>query len=324
VQKIKEGFMGNKKGFHHIKGISITVITDNYYDSLRPDPPCGRRFRTSPDKPIHAEHGLSFYIDVVSKGRVHNFMFDYGIDPAGIINNMKVIGLNPAKIEAMVLSHGHFDHWGGLMDLLSCIETNNPGQEIPFFVGKNCFSHRFSVRPGSKDLIDLGELKKETIEQSGMFRVIEAEEPEEILKGVYITGRIERTTEYEKVPDNLLVERGGRIEQDYFDEELAVFSVLENKGLVIISGCAHAGIVNTVRYIKQLTGIKKVHAIIGGFHLINAPTDFIKRTIYDIKEVEPDYIIPMHCTGFEAIVSFAHTMPDKFILNTAGTTYTFS
>jgi len=316
--------MGNKEDFHQSQGISITVVTDNYYDALRPDHPCGKRFRTTPDQSIHAEHGLSFFVEVLSEGKSHNFMFDYGIDPSGVINNIKIIGLNLSMLEAMALSHGHFDHWGGLRGLLSLIDTSNHGKEIPFFVGKNCFSRRFSIRPGSKDLIDLGKLKREDIEKAGRFRVIESDKPEEIVRGVYTTGRIKRTTDYEKVPSNLLVEREGKIKQDYFDEELALFTVLKNKGLVIISGCAHAGIVNTVRHIERLTGLDKVYGIIGGFHLINAPDDTIKRTIADIKAINPTYIVPTHCTGFEAIVCFAKEMPEQFILNTAGTTYTFS
>jgi 7,8-dihydropterin-6-yl-methyl-4-(beta-D-ribofuranosyl)aminobenzene 5'-phosphate synthase len=250
-------------------------------------------------------------------------MFDYGIDPSGIINNMQVIGLAPYRVETLALSHGHFDHWCGLEGILAYIEANNPGRQIPLFVGKGCFSHRLSIRPGTKDLTDLGELRRETIEQTGRFKAIETEGPEEVVHGIYTTGRIERTTSYEKVPDNLLVERDGVIGQDHFDEDMALFGIVKGKGLVIISGCAHAGIVNTIRHIQKITAVEKVHAIIGGFHLVGAPYDVVERTIEDIGSIGPDYIIPAHCTGFYAIARFAQMLPDRFVLNTAGTTYRF-
>jgi 7,8-dihydropterin-6-yl-methyl-4-(beta-D-ribofuranosyl)aminobenzene 5'-phosphate synthase len=97
----------------------------------------------------------------------------------------------------------------------------------------------------------------------------------------------------------------------------------KKKGLVILSGCAHTGIVNTVKHAQTISGIKKVHAVIGGFHLINAKPDIIEKTISDIRAIAPDYVIPGHCTGSEAITHLAHVMPGQFILNTAGTRYEF-
>jgi 7,8-dihydropterin-6-yl-methyl-4-(beta-D-ribofuranosyl)aminobenzene 5'-phosphate synthase len=97
----------------------------------------------------------------------------------------------------------------------------------------------------------------------------------------------------------------------------------KGKGLVVLSGCAHAGIVNTVKHAQKITGVGKVHAIMGGFHLTGAKEELIQRTISDIKTMAPDYIIPMHCIGFEALVAFAKEMPDQFILNTSGTQYIF-
>ena len=117
--------------------------------------------------------------------------------------------------------------------------------------------------------------------------------------------------------------RGESIEQDDFHGEQSVVCNVREKGLVVISGCAHAGIINTVRHAQKITGIDKIHAVIGGFHLVNAPTEIIWRTIADMQEIAPDYIIPMHCTGFEAITAFREAMPDQFILNTAGTRYSF-
>ena len=99
---------------------------------------------------------------------------------------------------------------------------------------------------------------------------------------------------------------------------------LKGKGLVVLSGCAHAGIVNTVKQSQKCAGIQKIHAVLGGFHLINAKPEIIQRTVSDIKAMKPDYVVPTHCTGFEAILAFAKEMPGEFNLNTAGTQYTFT
>jgi 7,8-dihydropterin-6-yl-methyl-4-(beta-D-ribofuranosyl)aminobenzene 5'-phosphate synthase len=308
-----------RTGFLAVDRLSLTVVTDNYYDALRPDPPIGKRFRAFPGASIHAEHGFSCHLETVSNGESHFFMFDYGLDSLGIINNMALLGIDPGMVDAFGLSHGHFDHWSGLLAMLG---RASPG--IHLYVGEEVFARRFSRRPGSDDLIDLGRLEKEGIERQGIAEIVEAREPVEVIPGCYLTGKIERVTDYEQGSPNLIIQRGGTFEQDYFPGEQAVVCNVKGKGLVILSGCAHAGIVNTVKHAQHLTGIEEVHAVIGGFHLINAAPDRIEKTVSDMKHIAPDYIIPAHCTGFEAIALVASEMSEQFILNTAGTRYVFS
>ncbi len=126
------------------------------------------------------------------------------------------------------------------------------------------------------------------------------------------------------MPDTFKIERSGRIEHDLFDGEQALAFILRRRGLVILSGCAHAGIVNTVLRAQTVTGAGRVHAMIGGFHLVSAPRETIEATVSDIKALTPDYVVPAHCTGFEAMLRFRQEeMPEQFLLNTAGTTYRF-
>jgi len=131
-------------------------------------------------------------------------------------------------------------------------------------------------------------------------------------------------TEYEKGEPNFLLKRGDKIEHDDLIGEQSLVFNAKGKGLVVLSGCAHRGIVNTVKHAQKMTGVEKVHAVIGGFHLTRAKPGLIQRTIADIKAIGPDYIVPTHCTGFEAITAFAKEMPEQFILNTAGTKYIFT
>jgi 7,8-dihydropterin-6-yl-methyl-4-(beta-D-ribofuranosyl)aminobenzene 5'-phosphate synthase len=220
------------------------------------------------------------------------------------------------------LSHGHFDHWTGAIEILKQnMDSKAPGRQI--YVGEEAFSHRYSRRMGTDELMDIGQLDRQYVQECGV-RVTEVNTPRQIIPGCYSTGKIERVTEYERVPPGLLVERDGKIEPDDFRGEQALFFSIAGKGLVVLSGCAHAGIVNTVKWAQRVSGTEKVHAVLGGFHLINAKPEIVQNTVADIKEIGPDFIAPAHCTGFEAIVAFSQAMPREFILNTAGTRYTFS
>jgi 7,8-dihydropterin-6-yl-methyl-4-(beta-D-ribofuranosyl)aminobenzene 5'-phosphate synthase len=195
-------------------------------------------------------------------------------------------------------------------------------KDTPFYVGEEAFLRRFTVRTGTNEAVDLGQLKAADIEAQGV-KVEEVRHPTQIIPGAYCTGNIERVTGYEKVPPTLLVQRNDKPEPDDFRGEQALFFSVKGKGLVVLSGCAHAGIVNTVKQAKTTAETEKVHAILGGFHLINADPEIIRQTVSDIQAMQPDVIVPAHCTGFEATVALWQGMPDAFILNTAGTQYTF-
>jgi 7,8-dihydropterin-6-yl-methyl-4-(beta-D-ribofuranosyl)aminobenzene 5'-phosphate synthase len=301
--------------------VTVWVLADNYYDALRPDSKITKRYRVVPGKSIHAEHGLAYYIETVIDGKTSACMFDYGLDPVGVMNNVTMLGLDLGKANAFSLSHGHFDHFMGAVSILKQNQSRI-ARGTPFYVGEEGFAHRYSLRPGATKPSDLGQLKKEDIEALGL-KIVEVKKPLQIIPGANFTGNIERVTAYEKVPPSLLIKRGEKPEPDDFRGEQAIFFNVKGKGLVLLSGCAHAGIVNTAKHAQKVAGTDKIHAVMGGFHLINAKPEVIQKTVADIKKMKPDYIVPTHCTGFEAIVAFSKEMPNEFIINTAGTKYTF-
>ena len=294
--------------------ITITIITDNYHETTRPSYKIANRYTGY----LYAEHGLACHIETVVDGRSHSLLFDFGPTFPGLSRNMDRLKIDFDKLEALGLSHGHHDHFGGLVELLKSQREKIP-KGIPLYVGEETFAERFTKTP---DGVRKGpQLKKEEIEGLGFVKVVEIKDPTPIVSGAYFTGRIEKVTDYEKVDPERLVKRGDNFEQENFIGEQSVVLNLKGKGLVVLSGCAHVGIVNTVKHAQRMTGVGKVHAIMGGFHLTGAKEELIRRTVADIKAMAPDYIMPMHCTGFEAIVAFAKEMPDQFILNTAGTRY---
>jgi 7,8-dihydropterin-6-yl-methyl-4-(beta-D-ribofuranosyl)aminobenzene 5'-phosphate synthase len=164
-------------------------------------------------------------------------------------------------------------------------------------------------------------LKREDIEEIDLVKIIEVKVPTQIVPGAYLIGEINQVTDYEKIAPVFLTKRGDQIVQDDFIGEQAIVFYVKSRGLVVLSGCAHRGIVNTIRQAQKITGIEKVHAVIGGFHLTGAKEELIQKTITDIKAIHPDFIIPFHCTGFEAVTAFSREMPEQFILNTSGTRY---
>ena len=319
---------GNAEAYNAVKipeaeKIVITIITDNYCDALRADYKIAQRYFSKPADPIyrmalHSEHGLACHIEAVVDGRPHSLLFDYGVDFQGVSRNMELLNIDFKALEALGLSHGHFDHSGALVALLKSQKEKFP-KGICLYTGEGVFSERFLKLPNG--LYNINVLKKEDIEALGFVKVIEIRDPSPIVSGAYLTGKIERVTEYEKGAPNLLVKKGGRLETDDFTGEQSLVLNARGKGLVVLSGCAHAGIVNTLKHAQKITGIEKIHAVIGGFHLTGAKPEVIQRTLADIKAINPDYIVPLHCTGHEAMTVFENEMPSQFILNTAGTRY---
>lgn len=308
-----------------IEKLTITVITDNYYDCLRlPDRIAKRTNIVVPGLTLHAEHGLIYYIETVLNGKTNTFMFDFGWDFQGVSRNLQLLGIDLSKIDALGVSHGHLDHFGNLLMFLKAnkaIVKNG----IPLYVGGEVFSRRYVKFPPVfgpvAGLNDLGQLNRDDLEGTKMVKIIEIKEPTSIVPGAYLTGDIERVTDYEKGSPILLIKRGGNLVKDLFPGEQSVVFNVKGKGLVVLSSCAHAGIVNTVKHAQKMTGIDKVHAVMGGFHLTNAPPAIIQKTVAGIKAISPDFIAPMHCSGWEAITSFQREMPKQFILNMAGTRY---
>lgn len=315
-------FAEEKTKMNEVDKVTVWVLADNYYDALRPDSKITKRFRATPGKSMHAEHGLAYYIETVINGKTSSCMFDYGLDPVGVMNNITLLGLDLGKTNAFCLSHGHFDHYSSAINILKQNQSRISGG-TPFYVGEEAFARRYNLRPGRTEPDDLGQLRKEEIEALGL-RVVEVKTILEVIPGAYFTGNIERVTAYEKVPPTLTINREEKTVSDDFRGEQALVFNVKGKGLVVLSGCAHAGIVNTVKHAKKIAGTDKVHAVMGGCHLVNAKPEIINNTVADIKAMKPDYMIPTHCTGFEAMVAFSKEMPNEFIMNTAGTQFIFT
>lgn len=310
-----------KHGLKEVDGIEITTLMDNYVDVLLRNspgvtrPPLAIRGNLPTDT-LLAEHGLSLLVTVTKGSESRSILFDCGYSKVGVPHNIGILEIELQKIEAIVISHGHMDHTGALYPVVESL-----GRSIPLILHPDAFvSPRYFGLDDGRKLMFPHTIIKDDMESKGI-EVIERRNPSLLADSmIAVTGEVERVTDFEKGLPNAFVERDGTLEHDKILDDQALVVKLRKKGLVIISGCSHAGIVNTISYAKKITGIGKIYAVLGGFHLQGPIFEpIIEKTIAEFKKIKPERIIPMHCTGWEAIKKFSDGFPSSFILNSVGT-----
>jgi len=270
---------------------------------------------------ILAEHGFSALVKTTLEGKTHTLLFDFGFSEDGAAKNAATLGLDMREVEAAALSHGHSDHTGAMAVFGLAIGKKN----LPLIVHPSAFKSPRYLKWGEDFKINFPKLTREMIQAAG-FAVVEAEKPYPMLDDtILFLGGIPHRTDFEKGFPIAYCQKDGKEVRDAIEDDTSVVMNLKNKGLVILSGCAHAGIVNTVQCAMEVTGIDRVHAVMGGFHLSGPLFEpIIERTTQELQKFQPKYIIPTHCTGRKAIMAMEKQMPDQFILNMAGTKLTFA
>ena len=264
-----------------------------------------------------AEHGFSMLIRVLNEGESHSILFDTGSSPDGVVENSARMGLDLNEVECIVLSHGHYDHWGGLLFALKAIAKVN----LPVIIHGDMFKTRGTTNQN-------GTVRKypefPSQEQLRQTRLIETKEPFEVADGiVLVTGEVPRETSFEKGYSQHRVLINGSWQPDpwIWDDRALVINV-KGKGLVVLSGCAHAGIINTIAYAQKITGIMNVYAVMGGFHLSGKENEkIIEPTVRELRQINPKLVVPSHCTGWRAMCTMANAMPGAFVWNSVGNLY---
>jgi 7,8-dihydropterin-6-yl-methyl-4-(beta-D-ribofuranosyl)aminobenzene 5'-phosphate synthase len=313
--------------------IVITTLVDNSYDGLMGDvgparrTGMGRTPRVDAEQfeggttvaGLVAEHGFSALVTVRRNDRSHTVLFDTGVSPEGMAGNIERLGIDSADIEAVILSHGHFDHAGGFPGLVRLRRRAG----LPITLHPLVWTRRRAAFPG-QDPWELPTLSRRAIEAEG-FTVIERRQPSVVLDGsVLVTGEVDRTTEFEMGMPYHEAFHGDRWEPDplILDDQALVVHV-RDQGLVVLTGCGHAGAVNIARHAMRLTGVDRLHALLGGFHLTGPAFEpIIEPTVAALGELGPGLIVPAHCTGWRAQHRLAAALPDSFVPNAVGTSFT--
>lgn len=242
-----------------------------------------------------AKQGLSFFVEAVTSNGEISIMMDTGPSSEVLLHNVDMMDINLRETEVIVLSHGHYDHVGGLIEVLKCI-----GKRVPVVVHPKIFNPKFKVKPV---LMFRGvPFTPFDVEIAGGV-LLYAGNPVTISQGITTTGEVERTLSLESVEGFWTVDDGRFVKDVMLDDQALVIDV-EGKGLVVVTGCAHSGVVNTVRHVKKITGTDEVYAVLGGFHLAGADDDRIEATIRELEKLNLKFIGPCHCTGSKVVKRF--------------------
>jgi 7,8-dihydropterin-6-yl-methyl-4-(beta-D-ribofuranosyl)aminobenzene 5'-phosphate synthase len=287
-----------------------------------------------PHTTLTGEWGLSMHAESRRGAERRNILVDFGYTSETLLNNMSILKIDPASLDALVLSHGHYDHFGGMVGFLSANKSKLK-KDLSFFIGgEDCFCTRENA------LGQFGALDRKAILDANLSLMM-AEGPAIVADHAFTTGKIAQVSSEkplratrEKVgiangfgcfPDRMSPAKNtGSFIPDDFEHEISTNFVVKDKGLVVLTSCSHRGIINTIRQAQAASGLQKVHAVIGGFHIV-PPLDetYIREIVATLKEIDPDYVIPGHCSG-ERFYDLARAeLGDKVIHSAVGTRFVF-
>jgi len=331
-----------------IDALAVRVVIDSFQFAVAPSRSLegveiqhfgwGIRKDSPPGRTLVSEFGLAMHVETRRGTQTRSTLVDFGFTPDALINNTELLGIDPSVLDALVLSHGHYDHFGGLVGFLQKHKSRLK-PKLPLYVGgEDCFCSRQWTGPPVRG--DFGVLDRQALKQANLS-VTYAEGASLVADHGFTTGQIGlRSFEKllsptamkigveggvgcyaERLPEN---ERTQTVVPDQFRHELAIGFNLKGKGLVVLTSCSHRGVVNAVRQAQAASGIEKVHALIGGFHLAPYQDDYVQQTVAAMKEINIDYVIPLHCTGEPFYDKARAEMPGKVLRSYTGTRFVFS
>jgi 7,8-dihydropterin-6-yl-methyl-4-(beta-D-ribofuranosyl)aminobenzene 5'-phosphate synthase len=318
--------------------LAVRVVVDSRYERFIADATHPavkiehvRRVPGRPMSTLAAEWGLSLHLESRARGESAQYLLDFGYTPEVLVRNVDLLGIAPGRLDGLILSHGHRDHYGGLEGFLARYRGHLRGDLRLYAGGKENFREKWLAEAKDEDPVSWGALDRAALAAAGVEAV--CCDDAQALAGPFTSGHIARQS-FERVLSNTLVEptpidhfteaeRRGRLVPDRHPDEHATCYIVQGRGLVVISSCGHAGLINTIRTAMQVANVDRLHAVIGGFHLGPAPQDYVDHTVAELKALAPDVLVPMHCTGKGFIAAALREMPQQTVLTNTGSRFTF-
>jgi len=253
------------------------------------------------------EHGLSFLISGKRNGKEVRGLLDVGQSPEVLSHNMKGLGISPGSIDFLVLSHCHYDHTGGAARFVASTGKKN----FPVVAHPSIFRSHFKADPvlTSKG-IQTGD-EREAIEKAG-GKLFLSSDPFPLAEGIATTGEIPRETDFEGPGKAFLTLQDGKVAVDTLPDDMGITARVRGKGIVVIAGCSHSGIVNILRRVQSLYPEEPIEGVIGGLHLVNATEEKMEKTLAGIREISPGWVAAGHCTGFPMQVKLSLSLGSGF------------
>jgi 7,8-dihydropterin-6-yl-methyl-4-(beta-D-ribofuranosyl)aminobenzene 5'-phosphate synthase len=319
--------------------LSVRVVTDSVYDRFIADAEHPvvriehtRHIRGRERSTLAGEWGLSLHLQSAGAGAVGQYLLDFGYTPEVLIRNLDLLDIDPGRLDGLILSHGHLDHYGGLEGFVRHHQARLRPDVKLFAGGEANFAEKW-IKRRDGSIASWGALDRAGITAAGIEAV--CCDTARSLAGPFTTGQIGRGS-FERVLENTFVEPAsgdmdhfsdaelqGRLVPDQHPDEHATCYVVQGRGLVVISSCGHAGLINTIETAMAVSQIGKLHAVLGGFHLGPAPQDYIEHSVAELKRLDPDAVIPMHCSGPRFILAATQAMPDRVVTSNIGSRFTF-
>lgn len=319
--------MAERISLRPVDAAEVTVLVDNFVDLLLPSTEVVQRPRVEyglwerDREQLVAEHGLSLLLSIERDGERASLLYDAGLGRQTAIHNMDVLQVGLADVRAVILSHGHSDHHGGLEGML----LRAGAQGMPFVIHPDAWLDRKLVFPTGAEF-HLPPPSRQDLDREGVV-VSEERQPSLLIDGtVLVTGQVERVTEFERgFPLNHAHTGSGWEPDPWIWDDQAVVVDVKGKGLVVLSGCSHAGAINVLRQAQRLTGVDRVHAFVGGMHLTGGIFEqIIPQTLDELVAIGPTWVVPGHCTGWRATHEVARRLPEAFVQPSVGTRLRFA
>jgi len=259
------------------------------------------------ESPLLGQHGISFLLEAKSQDECRRILVDVGQNASALLHNMRLLGIQPSAIDALFLTHCHYDHTQGTVEVLKAVGKKG----FPVVAHPDTFRPHFVKDPYLRHVGVMPEDSRTKIEEAGGFLFLTTD-PFPFVPGITTTGEVRRQTDFEEVGIVLFTLVDGRLVQDGMMDDISLVAQVQDKGLVIVTGCSHAGIVNIVKHSVEQTGENRIAAILGGFHLLAASKERIGRTAEALSQFDIELISAGHCTGFKAQAALYQIFKDRF------------